>query len=385
MTKQFNRRSLLALAGTALAAPFAGRAAAAEAKKLRLGRDAIVINGLGGVYDINATDWSAAEMDDQFIGKRILDDMRASGMTAVSVSIMNLATSDHDFQGGVRNIGWLDAAIRRYPDYLMKVYSTKDILEAKKTGRTGVIYNTQFGGEMIGDDLSRLDIFADLGLRIFAPTYNFKNNLGSGCLAPGNEGLTELGREAIARAQKNRLLIDLAHANERTTHDAIEAASGPIAITHTACAALGPSPRNKTDEELRKLADKSGLVGIYFMPFMNPGRQHFAEDVANHIEHAVNICGEDHVGIGTDGGTTTADDIEGIRARQREQWGPPCVEDCIDYPKNSPDFVLFTPDMQGPDQFRILAALLKSRGYKSARIEKILGGNFLRLFGEVWA
>lgn len=143
-------------------------------------------------------------------------------------------------------------------------------------------------------------------------------------------------------------------------------------------------PRNKTDKELRLLADNGGVVGIYFMPFLKEDSFPNALDVVLHIEHAINICGEDQVGIGTDGGTTRVDDMNAYHVaidkeiKRRQQAG-------ISAKGEKPGVVPFVPDLQGPEQFQQLADLLYQRGHSSTRIEKILGKNFLRLMNGVWS
>lgn len=124
-------------------------------------------------------------------------------------------------------------------------------------------------------------------------------------------------------------------------------------------------------------------MGVYFMPYLSPGRQHMAADIVAHIEHAINVCGEDHVGIGTDNSVTAIDDTPAYLAEHRKD-----VENRkklgVGAPNESPDIVLIPPDLMGPIQYEVLASMLSSRGHSDARIEKILGGNFMRLFGEVW-
>ena len=117
-------------------------------------------------------------------------------------------------------------------------------------------------------------------------------------------------------------MVDLSHSGGQTCLDAARASRQPISINHTGCRALVDLPRNKTDEELRLVAERGGFVGIYFMPFLNPAGIATAADVVAHIEHAVNVCGEDHVGIGTDGGTTGIDDLAGYRAHMRRRGRP---------------------------------------------------------------
>ena len=114
-------------------------------------------------------------------------------------------------------------------------------------------------------------------------------------------------------------MVDLSHSGQQTCLDAARASRQPISINHTGCRALVDLPRNKTDEELRLVAESGGFVGIYFMPFLNRGQRRTAADVVAHIDHAVNVCGEDHVGIGTDGGTTGIDDMAAYRAHMRAE------------------------------------------------------------------
>jgi membrane dipeptidase len=202
-------------------------------------------------------------------------------------------------------------------------------------------------------------------------------------LEPGNAGLSVYGRKLVARLNERKALIDLSHAGERTTLEAIEASAAPIAITHTGCAALVPNPRNKTDLELRKLADKGGYVGIYLMPFLRSQGQPMADDVIRHIEHAIDVCGEDHVGIGTDGAISRIV----LTPEFKKAWADQINErhkQGISAPGEQPDVYTFVPDLNGPDRFLRIADLLSKRKHSDARIEKILGGNFDRLLKDVW-
>ncbi len=236
---------------------------------------------------------------------------------------------------------------------------------------------------MMGDNAERVDIFAGLGVKVIQLTYNVANQLGSGSMVSANQGLSPFGFEVVERLNSSRTLIDLSHSGEQTCLDAIKASAGPICISHSGCRALADLPRNKTDQELKQLANKGGCVGIYFMPFLKADSFPNAEDVVRHIEHAVNVCGEDHVGIGTDGGTTQVDDMEAYHTaidqeiERRQQAG-------ISAKGEKKGVVPFIPDLQGPEQFQKLADLLYRRGHSSNRIEKILGGNFLRLKKQVW-
>jgi len=347
-------------------------------------REAIVINNLGFINDPNQpADPMQGRTSASSVSPRALRDAVASGMTAVNATIGYTAGPMDPFEHSVREIAIWNQLIQSHPDQLLKVWSTEDIRRAKREGKVGIIMGFQ-NAAMMGEDATRVDIFAGLGVKIIQLTYNPRNQLGDGSIEKENRGLTAFGHEVVERLNAARTLVDLSHSGEQTCLDAIRASKDPIAITHTGCRALSDVPRNKTDEELRLLADKGGMVGIYFMPFLKEDSFPDAMDVVRHIEHAVQICGEDHVGIGTDGTTTQVDDLEGYRAvinkevEQRQKAG-------ISAPGEKPGVVPFIPDLQGPGQFQKLADLLHQRGHSSGRIEKILGQNFLRLMGDVWA
>ena len=235
------------------------------------------------------------------------------------------------------------------------------------------VYATAYGG----------DTFGDLGVGVIQLTYNPANALGDGSMAPENRGLTDLGRKAVARLNARRIMVDLSHSGERTCLDAIAVSKAPISINHTGCRALADLPRNKTDAELRGVAEKGGFVGVFFMPFLNVSGHAHAEDVVAHIDHAVGVCGEDHVGIGTDGSATPIDDLgaygaylaKQVEDRRKSGLGA-TGERAGSYP--------FVADLRGVDQFRKLSHLLKAHGHPEARIEKILGLNFLRFARDVW-
>src|SRR5262249_4119626 len=154
--------------------------------------------------------------------------------------------------------------------------------------------------------------------------------------------------------------------------------------SHTGCRALADLPRNKSDEELRLVASKGGFVGVYFMPvFLTTSGEATADDVIAHIEHAIEVCGEDHVGIGTDGGVPKIDDIEEYRAALAENVASRKAAG-ISAPGEASGGLLFVPELSGPTQFFDLGDRLLARGHSRERVEKILGRNFLRFGREVW-
>jgi membrane dipeptidase len=364
-----NRRQLLALSAAAAASP-----TFAVADPLG---GAVVVNALGGLHDPNHP-----EPPRPVLTPRILADARASATTAVNVTVGYVAGPGDPFQVSVAEVAQWDRLIRENADHLLKVLTAADIARARAERKIGVILGFQ-NALQVADDPARVDIFADLGVRVIQLTYNLANPLGDGAIAPEGRGLTPVGHEIVGRLNANRVMVDLSHSGRQICLDAARASKQPISINHTGCRALTDLPRNKTDEELRLVAEKGGFVGIYFMPFLNLSGHARAVDVVAHIEHALNVCGEDHVGIGTDGGTTPIDDLEAYKEALRKEHEDRKAKG-IAAPGERADTHPFVDDLRGPDQFRKLHRLLSERGHKPARIEKILGANFVRHAREVW-
>lgn len=367
------------LGGAALALPAAAAVRDAD-------DDMIIVNALGGFGNPNAPSASSGPvipgLQRAELAPRVLADARASGMTAVNVTLGYVAGDMEPFEHTIRQIGRWDARLRAHPDVLVQVLTAADIERAKREGRIGVIYGFQ-NAAMMGEDASRADIFADLGVRIIQLTYNGPNQIGDGSMAPDNRGISPFGREVIEALNRNRIMVDLSHSGERTCLEAARISARPISINHTGCRALTDLPRNKTDAELRLVAERGGFVGIYFMPFLNPRSVATPQDVVAHIDHAVNVCGEDHVGIGTDGGTTGVDDMAAYRANAARQIADRRAAG-IGATGENPDTIPFVEHLSGPTKFRELIRLLRGRGYSTARIEKIMGLNFVRYGREIW-
>jgi membrane dipeptidase len=354
-------------------------------------RNLLIINALGDLEDPNPAPGGKAPgqqqqavqgVDPRAFNVRALGDAAASGLTAINITLGYVSGKMEPFEYTVAEIGKWDAMLRAHPDRLLKVNSAADILVAKEQHKVGVIYGFQ-NAAMIGTRPERVDIFANLGVRVIQLTYNPENLLGDGSMALGNRGLTPSGHTVVERLNANRVMVDLSHSGEKTCLEAARVSKQPISINHTGCRALNNVPRNKTDEELRLVATKGGFVGIYFMPFLNASSHATADDVVAHIEHAVNVCGEDHVGIGTDGPVTAIDDLEAYKAHLAAEIAARRAAG-ISATGELPDAFPFVVDLRGVEQFRQLADRLQRRGYTTGRIEKILGLNFLRYAQTIW-
>lgn len=381
-----NRRDFLMMAGAAaaLAGPSSASAQRADPS---LWRNTIIVNALGDLSDPNVVgkDNSSTQCGvrrRRLMNGRTLADARASGVTAVNCTLGYVAGDGDPFEVTISDIANYDQMIRAQSQSLVKILSAADIVQAKEDRRVGLIYGFQ-NGLMIGDNLNRIDMFADLGVRIIQLTYNPANTIGDGSMALQNRGLTPFGRQVLERLNQNRIMVDLSHSGQRTCLEAARLSKAPISINHTGCREITDLPRNKTDEELRLVGERGGFVGIYFMPFLDLDGSAMAEDVVRHIEHAVKVCGEDHVGIGTDGPITQIDNLEAYRedlaeaVAYRKRLG-------ISAAGEGPNTLPFVLDLRGPSQFYRLAELLRARGHSRTRIDKILGGNFLRHAHNIW-
>jgi membrane dipeptidase len=278
-----------------------------------------------------------------------------SGVTA-----SNWTVSQPEFAGTVDNIAFVEGVVEADPTHwtIIRLYS--DLERAKRDQKIGIILGFQHP-EPMGSELQRFATFRRLGVRVMQLTYNKRSLFGDGCLESANHGLTPLGRSAVATMNGLGIAVDLSHSGQRTTAEAIETSAKPVLITHAGCSAVHPHPRNKDDRELKALADHGGVIGIYFMPYLvasptSPAREH----VLAHLEHALKVCGADHVGIGTDGVLDIFPDTPEQRKafaedmEQRKKLGIAAPEE--DRPPFSPD--LNTPkrleDRHRPEPARVL-------------------------------
>ncbi|MBB4633049.1 dipeptidase [Sphingosinicella soli] len=336
-------------------------------------KNAIVIDALA-----SPDTWNVPYPPPGVLTPEKLANVRASGITAVNLTV----GKPGGFEGTVKEIAkWL-RHIEAHPDHFLLVKRHADLAAAKAQGKLGIIFGFQ-GMGMIGEDLSLIETFEGLWVRIMQLTYNDRNPLAAGGSLPDTEGLTALGREAVARMNSLGILVDTGHGTPQTVMDAAAASSKPITCSHTGARAIYASQRNQPDAALRAVAETGGVVGIYLMPFL--GRDPVSASRAlfmKHLTHAIRLCGEDHVGIGTDQSITPVDispaymDIVRQTAEARRKAG-------IGAPGEA-DGPIAVPDLNSARRIEIIAAEMDRAKYPARVIEKVIGGNFDRLFREVW-
>lgn len=268
-----------------------------------------------------------------------------------------------------------DRHIEEHSDLLLKATSVADIDRARSDRKLALFYFLQ-NTTPLHKDLDRVDMLHGLGVRSLQLTYNYQNFVGGGCRERGDSGLTEFGHEVVERMNKVGMLVDTSHAAMGTMADAIRASRHPTIISHTGCTALHQHIRNTTDANLRLLAEHGGVVGLcQIRPFLTEDQ---ADDNVrhyfDHIEHAVNVCGIDHVCIGSDRDHRVIEDTEEELRVLLEEEGAQLT---------AADWPLYMPALNGPRRMEVVWDGLVERGYSEDDTEKIMGGNLYRLYAEV--
>ena len=372
-----SRRAMLGGA----AALAAGGPAVAKAAAKGSGGDwfarAIVIDGLGGTGDPYNEEEGVTR-----ISERAWAETVATGVTVVRDTVFpvgNLADPWGDYQ---KDIAAKHELIGANPDRLLLIRSAADILKAKRERKFGIVIGTQ-DTSMVGPELDRLAQLKKDGVMTVQLTYNNRNLAGDGALEPANAGLSKLGRKTIERIEAEKLLLDLSHGGQRTMAEAVAHAKRPLVISHTGARALYDHPRNTDDATIKAVADKGGVTGVYFMPFLAADMKPSGARLLDHIEHVARIAGEDHVGIGTDNGVLPVM----LDAKTREnlrKWQMERLKAGIAAPGENPDFIPVVEAYNSVDRYRRIASDLIKRGWTQARVEKLMGGNFLRVYREAW-
>lgn len=286
------------------------------------------------------------------------------GVDAVLTTVTLDARSADTFE---RLADWT-AFVEKQKDFLLIARSVEDIRRAKAEGKLALVL--QFQNTPVDRNVNLIGAYAQLGLRVNQLTYNYRNAVGDGCLEPENAGLSEFGKNVVKALNDNRVLVDLSHTGERTTLDALETSERPDAFTHANAKGVFDHPRNLTDEQIKRVAEKNGVIGVCSScVFLKPIERPSVEDIVDHLDYFVQLVGIDHIGFSTDAYDYTKGYYENIAAGI---WNP------ADYPA-PPIF-----DPVGPTNMFDMAESLGNRGYTHADIAKVMGGNFLRLFEEVW-
>jgi membrane dipeptidase len=307
--------------------------------------------------------------------REVFEDMRNAGITAVNCTCCIWEGVDDTLNNVAAFARWF----HEHDDLIRPVHTVADIAAAKEEGRVGVILGWQ-NTSGFGDRIELVELFGRLGLRVVQLTYNTQNLAGSGCYESRDSGLSDFGRELVAELNRAGIVIDLSHVGAVTAREAIACSEQPVVFSHTCPAALHPHPRNKTDEEMRSVAERGGLVGVTLYPwFLRPDGIATLDDYANAIEYTVGVVGEDHVALGTD-----------FMDGQPEEFFEWIFRDkgsarrLVDTSATAIAKALTPEGIAGIRDFPRIVEHLEQRGWPEDRLRKLVGGNWCRLFAAVW-
>lgn len=373
-----NRRTFLSSSAALVAAAACGGArssrtaiapGAADAKAAELCKRAWVFDG----------NLVAPVDDEKALPAEVVAQVRKSGLSAFKQTLGGPAGGYEDTK---KEIEGYDKGMAMSGGLYQKIAKIGDFDQARAAGKVGIVYSFE-AVEMLEGKIERIDEFSAMGVRVMQLSYNRQSPFAAGVLVPQpSAGLTELGRQAIARMNALGVTVDVSHSDEPSSLAAVAASSKPVAITHAGCSAIHAHPRNKSDRLLRAVADKGGTVGIYELSFLSAGpAQQSLDEYLAHVTHAIDVCGEDHVGIGSDAllmpfdvtPENMAEWDKGIEERKRLGVGAP--------EEGRPPFVV---GLNRADRYVVIASALLQRGYAEQTVEKLLGANFRRVLAATW-
>lgn len=307
------------------------------------------------------------------------DVIRASGLTAAKLTIGG--AGDQSRAETAQSIADIDKAVALNPDVYMKILRPADLVQAKATGRLGVIYSFE-AAEMLEGDVDAIDPFRAAGVLVMGLSYNRTTPFASGVMSSPATGLTALGERAVERMNALGVTIDVSHSDETSSLGAVAASRKPVLITHAGCDAVHAHPRNKSDRLMRALADRGGVMGIYELSYLTTApAQPSLEVYFAHLTHALDVCGEDHVGIGSDALLWPFDTSPESLAAWNESIAQRQAAGVAAPGEGPPPFVT---GLNRPDRLAVIADGLRGRGYRERVVDKVLGGNFARVFADTW-
>lgn len=279
------------------------------------------------------------------------------------------------YNQGVRFISQWNSLIAGNDQFMMRIDSPADLDRVKASGKIGILLGIQNSDHFQRPD--HVDFFWGMGQRVSQLTYNSRNWIGNGSTERRDEGLSDYGVSIVERMNKVGMAVDVSHSGDKTTLDAFEVSARPVLITHSNCRALAPGhPRCKTDEAIKAMAAKGGVMGITAVRmFVKNEEPTTIEDVLNHFDHVRKLVGPQHLGVGSDIDLDGYDDMppeqnKRLRAGYKGSYGfrEKIDVEGLDHPKR---------------MFDLTDGLIR-RKYSDDEILGVLGGNFRRVLSQIW-
>ena len=384
--RRFSRRGMIksAAAGAAVAAPmlnfgrfkaFAAGERTYSARAVDLVNRSLVIDMLsilGNLGDMLTAAFSEKPKlaDVWNVSDAQIEKIRASGVT-----IFHPATGLSSREEALNAVGRMNAYVAGRPDVFRRILTVADMDAAKAAGMIGYIVGVQNSSHFTTvDDVNEFYI---LGQRVSQLTYNTQNLIASGSTDRADGGVSDYGARIIQRMNELGMAVDVSHCGDRTTLDAFELPKAPALITHSNVRALADGhPRCKSDEAIKKMAAKGGVMGITGVRnFVRAKEPTTIEHMIDHFDYVAKLVGVEHLGIGSDMDPDGYDDVpepaySALKSGYNESYK---FRGKLD-----------TDDFDHPKKVFDLTEGLIRRGYSDANIELILGGNFKRALGDIW-
>lgn len=319
-------------------------------------QDIIVIDGL------QYSNWN----------REIFEQFREGGLTAVHVTIAYWENARET----LINIGKWNRHFEQHGDLIMPVRTVADIHEAKRLGKTGIIYGLQ-NCSPIEDDISLVEIFQQLGVKIMQLSYNNQSLLATGCYEENDPGISRFGKVVIQEMNRVGMIVDMSHSAERSTLEAIELSSRPIVISHANPTFFHAARRNKSDTVLKALGETGGLLGFSAYPFhLRNGPDCTLEEFCDMVARTAELMGIDHIGIGTDLCLNQPTSV--LVWMRNGRWAK-----AMDYGEGSAsnaDWPRALSWFEDSADFPNITEGLVARGFSEQEVAKVMGGNWLSLF-----
>lgn len=295
---------------------------------------------------------------------------------STGVSVINFGDGADNFAEAQQLFSKWNSFIAEYPEWLMRINGPSDLLRVKEQGKLGIIFGLQTSEQF--ETVDDVDRCFGLGQRISQLSFNFRSRVADGAFEPFDGGVSEFGGKVIDRMNAIGMAVDLGHASDKTKIDAIDRSKAPVILSHGNCRALNPnSLRASTDDAIRRLADKGGVMGIADIAFMVKGSEPVGiDDVIDHFDHVRDLVGIEHVGVGSDAGIESNDlgspeILKRMLAKADSRYHVHGEHEVVE-------------GLGGPSRMYELTAALVRRGYADEHIRLVLGGNWARVLKDIW-
>jgi len=331
--------------------------------------------------------------------KEYLNLWKKSGVNIASATYAAAGANQSGFADTVIAVAQARAIVDALNNEISLILTAEDIEKAYREKKLGLILDFQ-NGTPFGSDLSNIDVFYNLGVRVVQLTYNLRNLIGDGCTERYKSGLTYFGKEVVGKMNEKHIIIDVSHCSEQVGWDCVNISTAPIMITHSTSNALAKHDRAKNDDLIKAVADKGGFFGVAAIAaFISEKPGPTLDDFVDHVEHIINVAGIDHVGIGSDKcgpGPDTGTNFDfpdhmgpyGSSYIYKDNPDPRTV------PFGSFDWLGFRPEHRLSPDYRIdgfdefihwpnITIKLAERGFNEEELQKILGLNYLRVFRDI--